>query len=92
MFKVILRIHIHIHISSCSKIELCFHGIPRFSVNYNDVWKEVDSAEFMNMAPSNRYDRDSVRRLADLIREDLQILQNPAHLSLAQINDMKTKV
>ena len=66
--------------------------MPRFSVNYDDVWKEVSSAAFVNMAPSNEYYRDSVRRLADLIQEALQILQNPAHLSPAQINDLRTKV
>ena len=66
--------------------------MPRFSVNYNDVWKEVSSAEFVNMAPSGEHDQDSVRRLADLIREALQILQNPAYLSPAQIKDLKTKV
>ena len=52
----------------------------------------VSSAEFVNMAPSSEHDRDSVRRLADLIQEALQILQNPAHLSPAQISDLKTKV
>ena len=66
--------------------------MPRFSVNYNDIWKEVSSAEFVNMAPSNEHDRDSVRRLADLIRDALQVLQNPAHISPAQISDLKTKV
>ena len=54
--------------------------MPRFSVNYNDVWKEVSSAEFVNIAPSTEHDCDSVRRLADLIQEALQILQNPAYL------------
>ena len=44
------------------------------------------------MAPSSEHDWDSVRRLADLIREALQVLQNPAHLSPAQISDLKTKV
>ena len=66
--------------------------MPRFSVNYNDVWREVSSVEFANMAPSSEHDRDSVKRLADLIRETLQVLQNPAHLSPAQISDLKTKV
>ena len=66
--------------------------MPRFSVNYNDVWKEVSSAEVVNMAPLNEHDRDSFRRLADLIGEALQILQNPAHLSPAQINDLRMKV
>ena len=85
----------HIYISPCTKIKLCFHKIPimsRFSINYNEVWKEVESAEFVNMAPSNEYDRDSVMRLAYLIREGLQLLQQSAHLSPAQINEVKTKV
>ena len=50
------------------------------------------SAEFVNRAPSSEHDRDSVWRLANLIQEALQILQNPAHLSPAQIKDLKTKV
>ena len=66
--------------------------MPRFGVNYDEVWREVSSAEFVNRAPSSEHDRDSVRRLADLIQEALQILQNPAHLSPAQIKDLKTKV
>ena len=44
------------------------------------------------MAPLSEYYLDSVRWLAKLIREALQILQNPAHLSPAQINDLWTKV
>ena len=39
----------------------------RFNLNFDDVWKEVSSAEFVNMAPSSKYDLDSVRRLAELI-------------------------
>ena len=52
---MIVRINIHIYI------------MPRFSVNYNNIWKEVSSAEFVNMAPLSEYDLDSVRRLAKLI-------------------------
>ena len=66
--------------------------MSRFGLNCNDVWREVPSAEFTNMAPSSEHDRDFVRRLADLIREALQVLQNPGHLSPAQISDLKTKV
>ena len=64
----------------------------RFSVNYKNVWREVSSAKFAKMAPSSEHDLESVRRLVDLIREALQVLQNPAHLSLAQISKLKTKV
>ena len=63
--------------------------MPRFGVNYDEVWKEVSSAEFVNRAPSSEHDQDSVRRLANLIQEALQILQNSAHLSPAKIKDLK---
>ena len=66
--------------------------MPRFSVDYDEVWREVSSAEFVNRAPSSEHDRDSVWRLADLIQEALQILQNPVHLSPAQINDLRIKI
>ena len=85
----------HTYISPCSKGELCFQEIPimsRFGVNYNDVWREVSSAEFTNMAPSSEHDHESVRGLVNLIREALQVLQNPAHLSPSQISELKTKV
>ena len=66
--------------------------MPGLHVNCDDIWKEVSSAEFVNIAPLTEPDCDSVRRLADLIREALQILQNPAHLSPAQINDLRIKI
>ena len=61
-------------------------------VNCDEVWTEVSNAEFVNIAPSTEYDSDYVRRLANLIKEALQILQNPVHLSPAQINDLRIKI
>ena len=75
--------------------ELCVHGItimPRFSVNYDEVWREVFSVEFVNRTPSSEQDRDSVRGLTNLIQEALQVLRNPEHLTQAQIKDLKAKV
>ena len=66
--------------------------MPRFSVNYDEVWREVSSVEFVNQTHSSEYDRDSVQGLTNLIREALQILQNPEHLNQAQIKDLKAKV
>ena len=66
--------------------------MSRFGVNCNNVWREVSSAEFTNMAPSSEHDRESVRGLVNLIREALQVLQNPVHLSPTQISELKTKV
>ena len=66
--------------------------MPGLCVNCDEVWKEVSSAEFVNIAALTKYDHNSVRRLADLIKEALQILQNPVHLSPAQINDLRIKI
>ena len=66
--------------------------MPGLRVNCDDIWKEVSSAELVNIAPSTEHDHDSVRRLADLIKEALLILQNPVHLSPAQINDLRIKI
>ena len=76
-------------------MELCVHEItimPRFNVKYDEVWREVSSVEFVNRTPSSEYDRDSVRGLTNLIQEALQVLQNPEHLTQAQIKDLKAKV
>ena len=69
-----------------------FFIMSRFSINYDDIWKEVDSKDFVNMAPSSEHDRDSVRRMAELIQEALQFLNNPGQLSQAQIQHLEGKV
>ena len=66
--------------------------MPRFSVNYDEIWREVTSVEFVNRTPSSEYDQDSVRGLTNLIQEALQVLQNPEHFTQAQIKDLKVKV
>ena len=79
-------------------MELCVHGItimPRFNVKCDKVWKEVSSEDFVNLTPSSEYDRVSVQRLTNLIREALDILRNPGimrNLNQAQIKDLKAKV
>ena len=66
--------------------------MSRFGINCNDMWREVSSDDFTNTVPSSEHDRDSVRGLVNLIREALQLLQNPVHLSPTQINELKVKV
>ena len=63
-----------------------------FGINCNNVWREVSEDEFTNIAPSSEYDRNSVQGLMNLIREALEILRNPEHLSQAQIKDLEPKV
>ena len=69
--------------------------MPRFNVNCDEVWREISSEEFVNLTPSSEYDRVSVQRLTNLIREALEILRNPGilrNLNQAQIKDLKAKV
>ena len=58
-------------------------------VNCDEVWKEVSSAEFVNLTPSTEYDHDSFRQLAELYKEALQMLNNPLHLRPTQITDLR---
>ena len=41
--------------------------MPGFNVNYEEIWKDVSSVEFVNQKPSSEHDRDSVQGLANLI-------------------------
>ena len=69
--------------------------MPRSNVNCDEVWREVSSEDFVNLTPSSEYDRVSVQRLTNLIREALEILRNPGilrNLNQAQIKDLKAKV
>ena len=69
--------------------------MPRSNVNCDEVWREVSSEDFVNLTPSSEYDRVSVQRLTNLIREALDILRNPGimrNLNQAQINDLRAKV
>ncbi len=66
--------------------------MPRFNVSYDEVWRDVSSVAFVNQKPSSEYDRDYVQGLMNLIREALEVLQHPEHLSQAQIKDLAAKV
>ena len=58
-------------------------------VNCDKVWKEVSSAKFANLTPLTEYDHDSIRQLAELYKEALQMSNNPLHLNLKQINVLR---
>ena len=69
--------------------------MPRSNVDCDEVWREVSREDFVNLTPSNEYDRISVQRLSNLILEALDILRNPEimrNLTQAQTNDLRTKV
>ena len=69
--------------------------MSRSNVDCDEVWREVSREDFVNLTPSNEYDRISVQRLSNLILEALDILRNPEimrNLTQAQTNDLRTKV
>ena len=69
--------------------------MPRSNFDCDEVWREVSREDFVNLTPSNEYDRISVQRLSNLILEALDILRNPEimrNLTQAQTNDLRTKV
>ena len=69
--------------------------MSRSNVDCDEVWREVSREDFVNLTPSNEYDRISVQRLSNLILEALDILRNPnimRNLTQAQTNDLRTKV
>ena len=51
--------------------------MARSNVDCDEVWREVSREDFVNLTPSNEFDRVSVQRLTTLIREACDILQNP---------------
>ena len=69
--------------------------MPRSNVDCDEVWREVSHEDFVNLIPSNEYDRVSVQRLTNLIREASDILRNPEimrNLTQTQTNDLRSKV
>ena len=69
--------------------------MPRSNVDCDEVWREVSREDFVNLSPSNEFDRVSVQRLTTLIREASDILQNPEimrNLTQAQANDLRSKI
>ena len=69
--------------------------MSRSNVDCAEVWREVSREDFVNLTPSNEYDRVSVQRLTNLILEAFDILRNPEimrNLTQAQTNDLRTKV
>ena len=61
-------------------------------VNFDDVWKEASSSDFVNIEPESEYDMNAVRRHADMIRQGFEILNGPTPLTPEQRNDLLIKL
>ena len=67
-------------------------GISDMSgVDCDKVWEEMSSKEFENLSPASEHNRDSVRKLANLIREALVLLRH-TEIDRAQRYKLKSRV
>ena len=65
---------------------------PRMAVNYDDIWNEVSSPEFVSAVSTTEYDTNTIRELALLLREGQNILNNPHALNQEQVNHLTAKL
>ena len=57
-------------------------------VNFDDVWKEVSSSDFVNIEPESEYDMTAVRKHADMIRQGFEILNGQNSLTPKRRSDL----
>ena len=58
-------------------------------INYEDIWKEVSANTFNSIRPSTEFDKQSIRELAILYRDAVNMVQNPPEgLSHKQIQEL----
>ena len=65
---------------------------PRTPVDYDDIWNEVSSPEFVSAISTTEYDTNTIRELALLLREGKNILNNPHALNQEQGNHLTAKL
>ena len=65
---------------------------PRMPVDYDDIWNEVSSPEFVSAVSTTEYDTNTIRELALLLREGKNILNNPHALNQEQVNHLTAKL
>ena len=65
---------------------------PRAPVDYDDIWNEVSSPEFVSAVSTTEYDTNTIRELALLLREGKNILNNPHALNQEQVNHLTAKL
>ena len=61
-------------------------------VNFDDVWKEVSDADFVNNEPKNEYDIKVIRWTYNLLKEAVEVLNGPAPLSPERRTELTTQI
>ena len=65
---------------------------PRTPVDYDDIWNEVSSPEFVSAVSTTEYDTNTIREFALLLWEGKNILNNPHTLNQEQVNHLTAKL
>ena len=58
----------------------------RRQIDLDDIWKEVNSPNFVGVNPTNEYDHKTVAELALILQQGRNILRNPIGLNQSQID------
>ena len=61
-------------------------------VNFDDVWKEVSDADFVNNEPENEYDIKVIRWIYNVLKEAVEFLNGPDPLSPERRTELTTQV
>ena len=61
-------------------------------VNFDDVWKEVSDADFVNNEPENEYDIKVIRWTYNLLKEAVEVLNGPVPLSPERRTELTTQI
>ena len=62
-------------------------------INYEDIWKEVPANTFNSIRPSTEFNKQSIRELAILYKDAVNMVQNPPEgLSHKQIQELRGNV
>ena len=61
-------------------------------VNFDDVWKEVSDADFVNNEPENEYDIKVIRWIYNVLKEAVELLNGPAPLSPERRTELTTQI
>ena len=62
-------------------------------INCEDIWKEVSTDTFNSIRPTTEFDKQSIRELAILYRDAVNMVQNPPEgLSHKQTQELRGNV
>ena len=64
----------------------------RVPVDFDNIWREVNSPNFVGVSPTNEYDRGTVSELATLLQEGRNILNNPVGLNQIEIQHLTARL